>query len=256
MTGFVAIVVVGAILVTLYLKGADRLSRRNTITLVAVVLAATVIIQADAYAQRAAVHRIQDIIEGCARVDDAELDLGSFPIAIRALRGHLDDVHLRADVVEVADLRMHDLDVDVERVRFRLLGSLEDVDIERAEASVRIDQSELDRLLADLGIPATTTVTRDGISLQLPPALNVELEIAVREGAAVVSVPGLAGVVDDVELSIPGVTIEAIELTTGVLEARATATGRPRDLVCEAAATLEQRLQPLSLIADLATRGS
>lgn len=252
MTGFVALVVVGAILLTLYLKGADRLSRRNTITLVVFVCAATVIIQADAYAQRAAIHRTQDIIQGCARVDDAALDLGSFPIAIRALRGHLDDVHLRADIVEVADLRMHDLDVDVERVRFRLLGSPEDLDIERAEASVRIEQRELDRLLADLGIPATTTVTRDGISLQLPPAVNVELEIAVREGAAVVSVPGLTGLVDDLELSIPGVTIEAIEPTTGALEARATATGRPRDLVCDAAATLEQRFQPLSLIADLA----
>ena len=54
MTGFVAlvVVVVGAILVTLYLKRADPLSRLNRITLVVFVCAATVIIQADAYAQR------------------------------------------------------------------------------------------------------------------------------------------------------------------------------------------------------------
>lgn len=253
MAGFVAIVVLGAVLVTVYAKGTDRLSRRNTIAIVAVVLAATVVVEADVYARRAAVQRARDVLEGCATIDEANIDLGSFPIALRALRGHLDDVSVEADSVEIADLRMHNLDVDVDRVRFRLFGSDQDTVIERAEASVRIDERELDQLLDALGIPATTTIDRDGISLHVPPTINVELDIAVRDGAAVVTVPGLAGVLDDVELSIPGVTIETIEPLRGALLVRATATGRPRDLVCDAAATLEQHLRPLSLIADLAS---
>jgi hypothetical protein len=62
-TGFAAIVVLGANLVTLYMKGTDGLNRRNTIVVAATALAATVMVQADAYVQRAAVHRIMDDVE-------------------------------------------------------------------------------------------------------------------------------------------------------------------------------------------------
>lgn len=251
MIGFVATILIGALSVAHVMRSGKRLRRRFAIGVITLALVGSVTFQAEHYAKSTAEGRAQDVVHGCATIGGAEIDLGPFPASLRALRGRFDDVRFRADIVEIADLRLQDLDVEVQRVRFRPLGSLEDIDIDRAEGSVRIRQGALDRLLVALGVPATAIIERDGIVLRLPPGIDLNIAIEVKDGRAIVTVPGLSGVVGGVELSIPGVNIESVEATPGALRARLTATGRPRDLVCDAGATLEQALRPLSLIAHL-----
>jgi hypothetical protein len=246
-----AAVVVTGLLLSASLRRRGTLTRRRAVALIACAALATLVVESDAVARRIAVQRATEVLDGCVSLGDASLDLGSFPVAARALRGHLDNVTVDADTVDISGLRLRELQGRVHRVRYELLGSLDDVDVERATVSARVEQHDLGQLLEDLGLAADVAINDDEVTIVVGDALTVQLEPRVERGAAVLGLRGPLESLLALRFEIPGVTVTRIDATSGELHVDATVAGDPRRIACHAASHLQTQLQALSVVATL-----
>lgn len=244
-------VVVAGLLLAASLRRRGTLTRRRAAAIIGCAALATLVVESDAAARRIAVQRATEVLDGCVSLGDANLDLGSFPVAARALRGHLDNVTVDADTVDISGLRLRDLQGRVHRVRYELLGSLDDVDVERASVSVRVEQHDLGQLLEDLGLAADVAINDDEVTIVASDALTVQLEPRVERGAAVLGLRGPLESLLALRFEIPGVTVTRIDATSGALHVDATVAGNPRRIACHAASQLQTQLQALSVLATL-----
>jgi hypothetical protein len=222
------------------------------VIIVVLALAGTVILEADVFVRRLAIQRTDEVLGGCVQLDEPAIDLGSYPVALRALRGHLDGVRFIADSAELAGIRLTDLRGEVRRVRFRVLGGIDDIDIHDADVSVRLDERDLELLLDDLGLAGTVRIDDDAVRIQLDGVpTTIQLDIDVDAGAAVIALDGMLEPLLHLRFDIPGVTVSRIEATAGSLHVDATANGSPRDVACTAKNIVASRLRSLSRMAAL-----
>jgi hypothetical protein len=229
------------------------MTRRKAIVLVVLALAGTIIIESDVLIRRVAVQRAEEILDGCVHLSEPTVDLGGRPAALRALRGHLDGLTFAADSAEIAGVRLAGIDGHIRRVRFRILGGLDTVEVDDADVAVRLDQRDLEALLADLGIDGSAHIDDNGVAIRLDgmPAA-IELDVTAEDGAAVIS-PTTAVLQPLMQLrfDIPGVSVRHIDTADGSLHIDATATGHPRQIACQADEIVSTRLQAFSQLARL-----
>jgi hypothetical protein len=228
------------------------MNRRRMAILVVVALAGTVVLEADVFVRRLAIQRTEEVLDGCVQLDEPRIDLGGYPVAVRALRGNLDDVRFTADSAAVAGIRLTDMRGHVRRVRFRVLGGADDINIQDADVSARLDQRDLEDVLDDLGLGGTVRIVDDGLQIQLDgvPA-TIQLDIDVEAGAVVIALDGMLSSFVGLRFDIPGVTVNRIETMPGSLYVDATANGSPRDVACIAEDVVTSRLRSLSGVAAL-----
>lgn len=220
--------------------------------LVVLALAGTVVLEADVFVRRLAIQRTEEVLDGCVQLDEPRIDLGGYPVAVRALRGHLDDVRFTADSAELAGIRLTDLRGQVRRVRFRVLGGIDDIHIDDADVSARLDEGDLEHVLHDLGLGGTVRIADDAIQVQLDGVpTTIQLDIDVDAGAAVIALDGVLEPFIALRFDIPGVTVDRIETLPGSLHVDATANGSPRDVACTAEDIVASRLRSLARIAAL-----
>ena len=243
--------VLAALLLFASLRRRATLTRRSAAALIACAALATVVVESDAVARRIAVQRANQVLDGCVQLGAAKLDLGSFPVAARALRGQLDDLTIDADTVDVSGLRLREVHGRVQRVRYELLGSLDDVDVERATVSMRLEQRDLGQLLEHLDLPADVAINDNEIRVLVGDALTVTLDPRVDDGSAILSLDGPLESLLTLRFEIPGVAITRIDTNAGALQVDATVAGNPRRIACDAADKIETQLQALSVIATL-----
>ena len=70
--------------------------------IIVLALAGTVALEADVFVRRLAIQRTEEVLGGCVQLDEPRIDLGGYPVAVRALRGNLNDVRFTADSAELA----------------------------------------------------------------------------------------------------------------------------------------------------------
>jgi hypothetical protein len=225
---------------------------RRAVVLVAVALAGTLVVESDALVQRVAIQRTGDVLDGCVQLHEPTLDLGAQPVAVRALRGHLDKVSFAADRAEIAGIQLTDLRGRVGQVRFRLLGGIDDIDVRDTDVAVRIDQHHLAQLLENLGIEGTVRIDHGDVNVELAgiPA-TVALHASAEQGAAIISATGLLAPLVRLRFDVPDITVQRITANGGALHIEATANGHPRQLACTAQKIVATRLQALHRVAEL-----
>jgi hypothetical protein len=111
------------------------LTRRRVVAVIGLTIVATLFLESDAVLRRVVVLRTAQVAGDCISMEGLAVNLGPFPATVRALRGHLDDVTATADTVDVKALRLRDLDVRVDRVRFPLTGEPRYMRLDHAAAS-------------------------------------------------------------------------------------------------------------------------
>jgi hypothetical protein len=228
------------------------MSRRRVAIIVVLALTGSTLIQSDAFVRRLAIQRTEEVVNGCVRLDDLAVDLGGYPVALRALRGHVENVSFTATGADIAGLRLTDIRADVNRVRFRVLGGISDIRIHDAEVFARVGADDLDRILGDLGVPGTVHIDDDAVEVQLAgTALGVELEVGTDEGAATLAVAGPLAPLMDLRFEIPGVAVRRVDPSAGALLIEATVNGNPRDVACRAEELVSSRLALLGQLAAL-----
>ncbi len=221
------------------------------VILIVLALAGTTVLEADVFVRRLAIQRTEEVLGGCVQLEEPVVDLGGYPVAIRALRGHLDDVRFAADSAELAGIRLTDLRGHVRRVRFRVLGGTDDIYIHDADVSVRLDESDLELLLDYLGLGGSVRID-DAVRIQLDGVpTTFQLDIEVDAGAAVIALDGMLEPLLHLRFDIPGVVVSRIEATNGSLHVDATANGSPRDVACKAEDIVASRLRSFSRMAAL-----
>jgi hypothetical protein len=220
--------------------------------IIVLALTGTVVLEADVFIRRLAIQRTDEVLAGCVQLDEPTIHLGRYPVALRALRGHLDDIRFTAETAEIAGIRLTDLHGQVRRVRFRVLGGTDDITIHDAEVSARLDERDLELLLDELGVNGSVDIDDDAVALRLDRVPTpIRLDIGVEAGAAVVAIDGALEPLLRLRFDAPGVTVRTIDATAGALHVAATANGSPRQIACSAEAVLATRLQSLSRLTAL-----
>lgn len=228
------------------------MSRRRVAIIIVLALTGSALIQSDAFLRRLAIQRTDEVVNGCLQLDDPTVDLGGYPVALRALRGHLDDVAFTATRADIAGLRLTDIRGRVERVRFSVLGGIDDIELEDADVFARIDEHDLDRLLDELGVAGTVRIEDEVVEIQLDgTALGIELDVGADGGAATVAAHGPLAPLLRLRFEIPGVAVRRVDTSAGALAIDATVNGNPRDVACRAEALVSARLAPLGQLAAL-----
>lgn len=228
------------------------MSRRRVAIIVVLALIGSTLIQSDAFVRRLAIQRTEEVVNGCVQLDDPAVDLGGYPVVLRALRGYLEDVSFTAASADIGGLRLTGIRGDVDRVRFRVLGGISDIRIHDAEVFARIRADDLDRLLGDLGVPGTVHIDVDAVEVQLDgTALGIELDVGTDEGAATLAVAGPLAPLMDLRFEIPGVAVRRVDTSAGALFIEATVNGNPRDVACRTEDLVRSRLAPLRQLAAL-----
>jgi ribosomal protein S28E/S33 len=223
------------------------MSRRQVVFIVVLAIAGTAVLEADVFIRRLAVQRTEEVVGGCVELEEPQVDLGGYPVVLRALRGHLDDVRFTADGATLGGLRLTDLRGDIDRVRFRVLGGADDIRVEGANVTARIREDEIEQLLATLGIEGTVRVAEDGVDVRLDDLGTVlRLDLTVVDGAVAVVPEGALQPLMRFELDVPGVTVRTLEGTAGSLLVDAVADGDPREIACAASSLVRTRLRELS----------
>jgi hypothetical protein len=214
------------------------------VIIIVLVHTGTVVLEADGFVRRLAIQRTDEVLAGCMQLDEPTIDLGRYPVALRALRGHPDDVRFTAGAAEIAGVRLADLRGQVRRVQFRVLGGTGDITIHDAGVTARLAERDLELLLDDLGVDGTVHIDEDAVEIQLDRIpITIRLDIGVEAGAAVRALDGALEPLLRLRFDAPGVTVRTIDPTFGALHIVATANGSPRQIACEAEAMLATRLQ-------------
>lgn len=228
------------------------MTRRRAVLLIAVALTGTLLVESDALVRRVAIQRSGDVLDGCVQLHEPALVLGAHPVAVRALRGHLDNVTFAADRAEIAGVQLTDLRGRVRHVRFALLGGIDDIDVRDTDVALRIDQRHLAQLLENLGIDGRVRIDHGDVNVELAgiPA-TVALHARAEKGAAIVSASGLLAPLLHLRFDLPGITVQRITANGGAIRIEATANGHPRQLACTAQRIVATRLQALHRVADL-----
>ena len=225
-------------------RRASVLTRKRVALLIGLAVVATLFLESDALVRRVVVQRADEVAGDCVSLEGLAVDLGPFPATVRAFRGRLDDVAATADIVVIDALRLRDLDVHVERVRFPLTGDAGDVRLDRATATIRVHGPDLARYLRTLDVPGTVTTDASGIQLDIPPLPEpVRLTIEADDGAVRIAPadPALADLFT-VSLRVPGVTVNTITASRRGLEVDVNLRGPARRLACDARDTVSEAL--------------
>jgi hypothetical protein len=219
--------------------------------IVVLALTGTVVLEADVFVRRLAIQRTEEVLAGCVQLDEPAIDLGRYPVALRAVRGHLDDIRFTAEGAEIAGIRLTDLRGQVRRVRFRVLGSTDDIRVDDAEVSARLDERDLELLLDDLGVNGTVRID-DALEIQLDGIpTTIRLDVGVDAGTAVVALDGTLEPLLRLRFEIPGVNVHSVDATDGSLLVAATANGSPREIACNAETIVAARLRSMARITAL-----
>jgi hypothetical protein len=228
------------------------MTRRRIAILVVLALTGTLVLEADVFVRRLAIQRTDEVLAGCVQLDEPTIDLGRYPVALRALRGHLDDVRFTADAAEVAGVRLTDLRSQVRRVRFRVLGGTDDITIHDADVSARLDERDIEQLLTDLGLPGTVRIDNDAIQIQLDAVQTaVDLDVSADDGGAVVAIDGALEPLLRLRFDVPGVTVRRVHAAPGAIHVEVAPNGNPRQVACAAENIVRSRLESLALAANL-----
>ena len=226
------------------------------IILIALAIVATLVFESDAFIRRSAVQRADDVLGGCAELTGVDLDLGRFPVTVRALRGHLDGITVAADAVDVSDVRLRDLRGHVGQARYSILGGFDDVTVHRTAVSLTLEERDLTNLLEALDLPATAHVDDHGVEVRLDDvATPIRLDIAAQGGAAVIALQGDLANLLDIRIDLPGVEVEHVTPAPGELRIRATVNGPPRTISCDAEDTIDRELTALARLGEALAPG-
>ena len=166
-----------------------RVTRRR-LGLIAVVLLAACL-GADPLVEELVEWRVANSV-GCAELRGVELDLGRWPVLVRALAGRLSDVRGDIESIEVKGLRLRDASFRVGRLGLSpatLVGG--SVSLDDAEVHVRVAEQALTRFARAHGLPVAFEVAQRRVVLRpaLPVLTRIELpaRLEARAGAVVAS---------------------------------------------------------------------
>lgn len=134
----------------------DR-GRRAVAPFVVVAVLATLVFESDVFVRRLADRHAGDVGGGCVSLDGLRVDLGTFPVGLRALAGRL-DVRARADRAVLGDLRLGDIDARARGVRSSLFGGVAEVRVGHATVPATLAGADLARYLRAAGVPSLSAV--------------------------------------------------------------------------------------------------
>jgi hypothetical protein len=222
-----------------------RNQRLRPKALVALLVLAVAVGLLDPLVRVAANHMASDVTGGCARLEGTNVDLGTWPTAIRALGGSVHAVSVAIDQVAIGPLELHDVHARVGSVSFsplKLLFGGSSVDVRDGQATVMLTTADIGRFLSDRGIPGQIVIAAGTTNLYVEIlGLGVPLSVQVAGGGISFSLANslLALVLPfRLVIRVPGIEVESVRVSPNGMTVTAAFAGQTAQLACAARASV------------------
>lgn len=164
---------------------------RKRVALLTPLLLVLAVLAADPIVEEVVEWRVAAAVDACTDMGGVELDLGRWPLLVRAMSGRLSDVRGRIERIDVRGLRLRHVSLRVGQVGLSpgvLFGR--DVTVHDAAVTVSVGEADLGRFARGHGVPVEVDLGPQRIVFRPSPSLlgGLALPAVVRlEAGAVVA---------------------------------------------------------------------
>jgi len=162
---------------------------------------------------------------------EPDVDLRAFPFTVAFLRGHIEEVGIAVEDVDVQGLRMERVDLDFGDVSFErevFVGSGGIIVAAAGRGDVIVTDDAVSAILQDRGVPLAVEFTGPGVDVRQPTLdLSVSGRVRVERSALVFSPQALPQLGFEVDLPevVPGMVYQRITVDEGRATAEASLAG-------------------------------